>query len=315
MLSAPSVQVRRVSPVRLPLLIGVALASISLAGCAGGASQALSSMSLADAAADRKSTMTANMSPMQRALVYWSQKYAENPGNAEAAVAYSRNLRAAGEKRKAFSVLQHAAIKNPQSREITSEYGRAALAVGEISLSKKLLARAADPAKPDWKIISAQGAALARDGHYKDAQGKFVRALELKPNHPSLLNNLALAYALGGEIDSAEDLLRKASSNGRNVKKIRDNLALILGVQGKFDESKRLATVRFTEGKAQSDSEFLKRWVKASPQTAPRPRADATVLADAGLRSTTTPTMISPWDTKVETAALGGWQTEVRDGQ
>ncbi len=253
--------------------------------------------------------------PVDQAIQYWSQAFAKNPGNEKAAVAYARNLRAKGEKQKALQVLQRATIANSGSRAIASEYARVAIDLGQIAFAQKLIKRATDPQHPDWRLISAQGAGLARQGKHKEAQGFFLRALQLKPAHPPLLNNLALAYALNGDIEDAEQLLRKAAVKGQNIRKIRQNLALVLGVQGKFGESQQIGqAVHFDEGLAKTNTEFLKRWVKASPRSAPQSVATQTVQtasadwsptttqAPSLLRGANAPTAITPWATQTRTA-------------
>ncbi|MEL6287895.1 MAG: tetratricopeptide repeat protein [Pseudomonadota bacterium] len=305
-------------------VFAVSVVALSLGGCAGTGDKSLAGLSapkpvgsVASATPKPFVPIDKNAAPVDRAIQYWSQAFAQNPGNEKAAVAYARNLRAKGEKQKALQVLQRASMANSKSKVIASEYARVAVDLGQIEFAQKLIARASDPSRPDWKLISAQGAALAKTGKHKEAQGYFLRALQLKPAHPPLLNNLALAYALNGDIEDAERLLRKAAARGQNIRKIRKNLALVLGVQGKFAESQTVAkAVYMTEGRARSNTEFLKRWVKASPQTAPAqnsdayrdgrrgPWAEATVTPEA-------PQSLVPWAATTTADDAGGWQTDV----
>jgi len=305
----------------------VALTAATLGGCASSGTGALASLS-PQTAPKPFIPIKKDAAPVDQAVQYWSQAFATNPGNEKAAVALARNLRAKGEKQKALQVLQRATISNSKSRAIASEYARVAIDLGQIEFAQKLIARATDPQNPDWKLISAAGAGYSKQGKHKLAQGYFLRALQLKPAHPPLLNNLALAYALNGDINDAEQLLRKAAARGQNIRKIRQNLALVLGVQGKFNESNTVAkAVYLDEGRAQSNTEFLKRWVKASPQSAPQSvGAAATNVASAGwatsttggqttnsLRGTAAPQRITPWATETQTADAS-WATEVAAG-
>lgn len=294
---------------RTPLVAVALLSASMLAGCASTGGEELAGMT---STPKPFVPLQKDAAPLDRAIQYWSQAFAQNPGNEKAAVAYARNLRAKGQKEKALQVLQRASMANSNSRAIASEYARVAIDLGQVEFGQKLLKRASNPAKPDWRLISAQGAALAKRGKHREAQGYFLRALQMKPAHPPLLNNLALAYALNGDIDDAERLLRQAAAKGQKIGKIRQNLALVLGLQGKFGESQKVAqAVQLTEGRARSNTEFLKRWVKASPRTAPQ--AAIPDVQTASLRGTAEPTKLTPWDTTTQTADAS-WVTEVADG-
>ena len=206
---------------------------------------------------------------LQRALVYWGQEYAKNPGNAKAAVAYSKNLKAAGQKKRAFSVLQNASIYNSGDKGIASEYGRLALDQGQVKLAHTILKRALDPNKPDWRILSALGTTYAKTGNHTGAQKYFQQAMQLAPGRSSIVNNLALSYALDGKPAQAEKYLRKAVAMGGNGSKVRQNLALILGVQGRYDEAKTVSAPDLGgDGVAQNDA-FLRDMVNKPAVKAP----------------------------------------------
>ncbi|MGI9406226.1 MAG: tetratricopeptide repeat protein [Hyphomicrobiaceae bacterium] len=300
--------------IKAPLAATALLTVTMLGGCASTGSADLAGLSQKPR---HNVPIQKDAAPIDQAIQYWSQAFANNPADEKAAVAYARNLRAKGRKQEALQVLRRASMANSNSRLIASEYARVAVDLGQIEFAQKLFRRATDPAKPDWKLISAQGASLAKQGKHKEAQGFFLRALQLKPAHPPLLNNLALAYALNGDIEDAEQLLRKASAKGHNIRKIRHNLALVLGLQGKFGESQDVAkAVQVTDGRARSNTEFLKRWVKASPKTAPQTVWQTEAASAAGtdtLRGTAEPTAIVPWQTETQTADAS-WVTEVADG-
>ncbi|MEO0618622.1 MAG: tetratricopeptide repeat protein [Pseudomonadota bacterium] len=303
------------SKLRVGVVVPVLLAALAVGGCAGGADKTLAGLTggVGKPASKTFTPLDKSAAPIDRAIQYWSQIFAKNPGDEKAAVAYARNLRAKGEKQKALQVLQRATLSNSSSKLIASEYARVAIDVGDVDFAQKLIARASDPKRPDWRLISAQGAGLSKQGRHKEAQKHFLRALQLKPAHPPLLNNLALAYALNGDIEDAELLLRKAAARGQNIRKIRKNLALVLGVQGKFDESQNVAqAVYMTEGKAKTKTELLKRWVKASPKTAPMSSpASWTSTASAASGLDNAPMTLTPWATQTTAAAADTWQTEV----
>lgn len=233
---------------------------------------------------------------------------------------YARNLKAMGQKRRAISVLQQAAIFHGHNRELAGDYGRLALEFGQLSVAKRLLAAADNPTKPDWKVISARGTVLAKEGKYGEAIPFFERALSLAHNHPSLVNNLALAHAMSGEAERAEGMLRQASIANPASPKIRQNLALVLSLQGRYDEAKQIASQDLTPEKAAKNTETLRRIVKLEPKAAPVPEppkalaqwtTDVEVSAAKPVDTSLTahePNATADWTTSLKTsAATGGY--------
>ncbi|MHA1574481.1 MAG: tetratricopeptide repeat protein [Alphaproteobacteria bacterium] len=227
-------------------------------------------------------------SDLEKATDYWGQKFAKNPRDLKSALNYARNLKAMGQKRRAISVLQQAAIFHGHDRELAGDYGRLALEFGQLSVAKRLLAAADNPTKPDWKVISARGTVLAKEGKYGEAIPFFERALSLAHNHPSLVNNLALAHAMSGEAERAEGMLRQASIANPASPKIRQNLALVLSLQGRYDEAKQIASQDLAPEKAAKNTETLRRIVKLEPKAAPAPEP---------------PKALAQWTTDVEVSA------------
>lgn len=169
---------------------------------------------------------------MRKALDYWGRKYVKSPSDKEAALNYAKNLKASGDSKQAYLVLQQASVIHGNDREIASEYGRLALEAGKIQLASKLLALADDRTSPDWRVVSGRGTALARQGKFKPAIAMFERAHQLAPSNPTVLNNLALAHAGNGDLHQAELLLRQANQNPMARAKVAKNLSLILGLKG-----------------------------------------------------------------------------------
>ncbi len=252
---------------------------------------------------------------MQRALAYWGQAYAKNPGNAKAAVAFSKNLKAAGQKKKALAVLQNATMRNSGDRSIASEYGRLALDQGQVKLSQKVLKRALDPNKPDWRVLSALGTTYAKTGNHNNAQKYFRQAMQLSPGQSSIINNLALSYALDGKPAEAEKYLRKAASMGGNGSKVRQNLALILGVQGRYDEAKSVSEPDLSSDGVKENVAFIRDMVNKPAVMAPKPArvADASPASvsgagNAGIRGPQAVSEQSPanaWATQVASVDQG----------
>ena len=219
-----------------------ALSAALLAGAcsSGGALDSLDNfLASSQPSADASSAGTGQQPPrteLDRAIAHWAAEHKKQPHDLKAALAYARNLKAAGHKDQAFAVLQGAAILHGDSKELASEYGRLALEYDQVAVAEKLLAMADDPIKPDWKLTSALGTVMAKQGRYAEAIPYYERALAISPGQSSVLNNLAMAHAAGGQPAQAEKLLRDASARS-NDPRIKQNLALVLGLQGRHDEA------------------------------------------------------------------------------
>ncbi len=214
------------------------------------------------------SSPSASKSEMDKALDYWGAEYKKQPHDLKTALSYARNLKAAGHKDQAFSVLQGAALLHGDSKELASEYGRLALEFDQVGIAEKLLAAAEDPLKPDWKITSARGTALAKQGNYAEAIPVFERALVMSPQ-PSVMNNLAMAHAATGDAAKAETILRQAAAKSDDPK-IKQNLALVVGLQGKHDESRSLAAASLPAEAALADADYIRKMVKSPAVAAPK---------------------------------------------
>lgn len=229
-----------------------------------------------------------------KATEFWGKEYAKSPANAEAAVAYAKNLKAQGNKQEAFKVLQQAAQTSPDNKDIASEYGRLALDLDKVSLAAQMLEFADDPMRPDWRVISARGAALAKLGKYKDAVQHLERANMIAPDQPSVQNNLALAYAMNGDPAKAETMLRQVVERDGGSPKARQNLALVLGLQGKYDEATQIGATAVAANVARENTNIVRQMVKLEPKSAPRgTTSTGTALASKA------PT--EGWTAKVET--------------
>src|SRR5262245_5565377 len=72
---------------------------------------------------------------LEKAIDYWGEQYKKQPHDLKTALAYARNLKAAGHKEQAFAVLQGAALLHGDSVELASEYGRLALEYDQIAVA------------------------------------------------------------------------------------------------------------------------------------------------------------------------------------
>lgn len=212
----------------------VAATSLLLGACAQGNGPGLS---LGSTDSGSSSLAKAGSNDLNKALDYWGRKYVKSPSDKMAALNYAKNLKAAGQSKQAFLVLQQASVLHGNDREIASEYGRLALEADQIQLAGKLLALADDRTSPDWRIVSGRGAALAKQGKYKESIAMFERAHSLAPANPTVLNNLAMAHAGNGNLERAESLLRQAAQNPMAKGKVSKNLALVLDLQGRKAEA------------------------------------------------------------------------------
>lgn len=221
-------------------------------------------------------------SELDRAITHWGKEYKKTPHDLKVALSYARNLKAAGQKDQAFSVLQGAALLHGDSKELASEYGRLALEYDHVAVAEKLLVMAEDPTKPDWKLTSARGTVLAKQGKYADAIPFYERALTMSPGQPSVLNNLAMAHAAGGDPAKAEEILRRVSATSRDPK-LKQNLALVLGLQGKHDDAKAYSAQHLPPATANANVEFVRAMVKpqAAPQVTPAVLAEPAKPAPA----------------------------------
>ncbi len=216
------------------------------------------------------SQKTGPKSELHKAIEHWGAQHKQKPADLKIALAYARNLKAAGQKEQAFGVLQGASLLHGDSAELASEYGRLALEFDQVAVAEKLLGIAEDPTKPDWKLTSARGTVLAKQGKFADAIPFYERALSISPGQPSVLNNLAMAHAAGGQPAKAEEILRKALATS-NDPKLKQNLAIVLGLQGRHDEAKTLASAVQSPEAAAANVEYVRAMVKPGAAPVPTP--------------------------------------------
>jgi Flp pilus assembly protein TadD len=194
----------------------------------------------------------------RQSLEAWGARYKANPGDAEAAIAYARALRATEQRAQAVAVLQQASIRNTHNMKLLGAYGRALADAGEYAQALDVLGRAHTPDNPDWRILNAQGAVLDQMGRHREAQSHYSAALKIMPNEPSILSNLGLSYALQKDLKRAEVTLRKAVAQPGANPKVRQNLALVVGLQGRFDEAEKIVSADLPESEATANVAYLR---------------------------------------------------------
>jgi Flp pilus assembly protein TadD len=214
------------------------------------------------------------------ALETYGERYHANPGDAQAAIAYARALRATGQRAQAVAVLQQASIRNPKDMALLGAYGRALADAGQYPEALDALGRAHNPDNPDWRILNAQGAVLDQMGRYAEAQRHYSAALKIIPNEPAVLSNLGLSYALEKKLPLAETTLRRAAAAPNASPKVRQNLALVIGLQGRFAEAEKIAAADLPPDQAAANVNYLRQmlaqqdaWKKFGRQPLPKPDA------------------------------------------
>jgi Flp pilus assembly protein TadD len=217
----------------------------------------------------------------RQSLDTWGKRYRENPGDAGAAIAYARALRATEQYSQAVAVLEQATMRNPHSMPLLGAYGRALADTGQYAQALDALEKAHTPDNPDWRVLNAQGAVLDQMGRHAEAQHHYEAALKIVPGEPSILSNLGLSYALTKHLKQAEATLRQAAADPKAGPKVRQNLALVIGLEGRFDEAERIARADLPQAEADANVSYLramlaqqKDWKKPG-RTIRIPRPDA----------------------------------------
>ncbi|MEO0672164.1 MAG: tetratricopeptide repeat protein [Pseudomonadota bacterium] len=274
-------KIKPISWTRAAILAGTCL---GLGACAQSSNTLQASLASGGPAASE--TASAPQSELQKATAFWAKKYAEKPHDPSAALSYAKNLKALGDKRRAFAILQQASLFAPQHKGIASEYGRLALENNKVQLANRLLTIAYNPSKPDWRVLSARGVALGRLGDYRSAVQVLEQAAKLAPKRASVLNNLAMAHVAMGEPAKAETILRPVALSANASPKLRKNLALALSLQGRYTEAKAIAAQDGSAAKAYAQIDQVKRMVRIPEQRVPGSQTLPTAVSPITTSST-----------------------------
>jgi Flp pilus assembly protein TadD len=204
------------------------------------------------------STASIGQDQARRSLETLGTRYRQNPNDADAAIAYARELRANDQRAQAVAVLEQASIRNPHNMPLLGAYGRALADAGQYQQALSTLERAHTPDNPDWRILNVQGAVLDQTGRHAEAQKHYAAALKIMPNEASVLSNLGLSYMLTKDLKNAEATLRRAATQPNAGPKVRQNLALVVGLQGRFDEAEKIAGADLPESEAAANVAYLR---------------------------------------------------------
>src|SRR5471030_2273362 len=202
-----------------------------------------------------------NEAEWRQSLEVWGKRYREDGDDPEAALRYSRALRATEQRAQAVAVLEQASLRNPNDMALLGAYGRAMAEAGDLQQALALLGRAHTPDNPDWRILNAQGAVLDQLGRHAEAQREYSAALKIVPNEASVLSNLGLSYALMKDLKRAEFTLRVALAQGNADPKVRQNLALVVGLQGRFAEAEQIVRADLPADEAAANVSYLRQMI------------------------------------------------------
>jgi Flp pilus assembly protein TadD len=243
----------KISAIRLLASAAVAtVLGLSAGGCSNiGGRDTTGSIGPAGAAA-------AAEADSRKSLDALAARYRDNPGDANAAIAYASALRATDQRAQAVAVLEQATIRNPNSMPLLGAYGRALADAGQYQQALVTLDHAHTPDAPDWHILNVQGAVLDQMGRHADAQRHYASALKIVPDEPSVLSNLGLSYLLTKDLKNAEVTLRRAVAQPNAGPKVRQNLALVVGLRGRFEEAEKIATADLPESEATANVAYLR---------------------------------------------------------
>ena len=234
------------------LLASVAVTAILAAGLGG-----CQTMSDVTGSISPQAPSSADTDP-HHAVEVTGERYRADPKNAEAALAYSQALRAAGQRSQAAAMLEQATIAHPGDKALLAAYGRALVDNGNFQQALDVLSRAHSPDNPDWRILSVQGTALDQLGRHDEARGYYASALKIAPDEPTVLSNLGLSYMLSKNLPKAEETLRQAYASAKVDARVRQNLALVVGLQGRFAEAEQIVRADLPPDEAAANVAYLK---------------------------------------------------------
>ncbi len=250
-------------------LSAVALVSL-LSGCLIAPPPTTTEKAMIDAAASpilpasRAERDAAQRQDLLTQAKFWTNEYDKNPNEYEAALKFSRALRAIGSSPRASEVSGQALTLKPGDVELTMIYAQASLDQGKAEDAAQALARAEGEGQSDWRFLSIVGVTMDSLDQHPAAQDYYKRALALSPDNPKILSNLGLSYALDSKPGLAEETLRKAIALPDSDLRVKQNLVLVLGIQGKFDEAEKLAGPDMPKALVDSNRDYFRAMLSPS---------------------------------------------------
>ncbi|HYD69883.1 tetratricopeptide repeat protein [Azospirillum sp.] len=157
-----------------------------------------------------------------------AQQYAAlrdgQPGNVEATLGLSRNLRALGRTDTALTAIDETLKETGPRADLLLERGRVLLASGQAERALPPLKEAAGMAPQDWRVAETLGIAYDRLERWDEAAAAYRRALELSPGNPVVLNDLGLSRAMAGDLEEGLRLLRQAAAQPTDRPGVRETV-------------------------------------------------------------------------------------------
>lgn len=171
-----------------------------------------------------KSPNSVEIAQYGEAINHFRNLIKEKPGELQAHLGLSRNLRWAGQPGDAAIVLEKVKKQFGDDGAYLAELGKVRINQGMVAQGVAMLGKAANKNPNDWRLHSALGIGFDYLSNYGEAQQSYARALELCPDDPAVMNNMAISHGLSGNIDRAIITLESALAYGRHSKKISNNL-------------------------------------------------------------------------------------------
>ncbi len=256
---APSAPAAPRAKARLRAATAVVAIALALGGC-----KSVGLSDITGSIGQPETKMPQTDAALRQYAEQWGKRFEANPADKNAAINYSRALRALTQYAQAVAVLRQTAIKMPNDLEILGNYGKALADAGRLAEAAEVLQRAHTEERPNWSILSAQGAVADQMGDHQAAQNYYMAALKIAPDDPAVLSNLGLSQALSKQLPLAEQTLRRAAENPAADGRVRQNLALVLALQGKFTEAEATASRDLTPAQAAQNIATIRRMIAQS---------------------------------------------------
>lgn len=248
----------------------VSLAALALTGCIAAPPPTTQELALIETAsspilpATKADRELADKQDLLTQAKFWGGEYEKNPNEYEAALKYSRVLRAIGSSARATEVTSQAMTLKPGDVELTMVFAQANLDQGKAEEAALALARAEAGGQGDWRFLSIIGVTMDSLDQHANAQDYYRKALSLSPENPKILANLGLSYALEGKPGLAEQTLRQAIALPGADSRVTQNLIVVLGVQGKFEEAEKIAGREMPKAMIESNREYFRAMLNPS---------------------------------------------------
>ncbi len=194
----------------------------------------------------------------------WDTLYRRSPDNKGIALSLARDLRLAGQGRRASNVMQVELVRHGDDADYMAELGKDYLTADRLGLAIKTLKKAHALAPKRWDVPSALGVCYDMRHEPVKAAAAYDQALALSPDNPQILNNFALSQALAGQLNAAIATLHRADDQPSANIQVRQNLALLMALDGDAGAAARLARADLPPAQARANIEVFRKIAKAA---------------------------------------------------